>query len=354
MFSEFTETLGYQFLGNTFLQYLIAIAIFLGALAGLRIFKITIIHRLKKLAQKSRTDIDDLVISIIENIGWFFYAYTSFYLAHFSLTLPDTVRKIISYLFFVFVIYYAVKAAESSIDYFGKKFIARKTGGEKETDAAALSLLIRVVKGVLWALAIVIILQNLGYNISALVAGLGISGVAIAFALQNVLSDIFASFSIYLDKPFQIGDFIIIGEDMGIVKRIGIKSTRIQTLQGQELVVCNKELTESRVHNYKKMQRRRIIFNFGVTYSTTSQQLKKITEIIKDIIGKIEITELDRVHFKEFGEFSLNFEAVYYLNSSDYSVYMDTQQEINLQLKDRLEKEGVQMAYPTQTVFIKK
>jgi small-conductance mechanosensitive channel len=354
MFSEFSETLDYQFLDNTLFQYLIAIAIFFIALIVLRFFKMAVIHRLKALAQKSRTDIDDLAIGIIENIGWFFYVYASFYLAHFFLSLPDTVGKIISYLFFVFVVYYAVKSAEGMIDYMGKKVIAKKTEGEKETDAAALRLLIKAVKGVFWGLAIIIILQNLGYNVSALVAGLGVSGVAIAFALQNVLSDIFASFSIYLDKPFQIGDFIIVGEDMGIVKRIGVKSTRIQTLQGEELVVCNKELTESRVHNYKKMQRRRIVFGFGVEYETPTEKLKRIVEIVKEIIGEIEITELDRVHFKEFGEFSLVFEVVYYLNSSDYTVYMDTQQEINLQLKEQLEEEGVKMAYPTQTIFVKK
>ncbi len=354
MFSEILKTLDHQFLGNTLLQYLIFLAIFFATLIVLRIFKVTIIHRLKVLAQKSKTDIDDLVMSIIENIGWFFYAYTSFYIAHFSLTLPEVAGKVISYLFFVFVIYYAVKSVEGVIDYMGKKFIAKKSEGEKETDTAALSLLIKLTKGVLWGLAIIIILQNLGYNISALVAGLGVSGVAIAFALQNVLSDIFASFSIYLDKPFQIGDFIIVGEDMGIVKRIGVKSTRIQTLQGQELVVCNKELTESRVHNYKKMQRRRIVFDFGVTHETSSEKLKKVVETIKDIIGNLQITELDRVHFKEFGDFSLIFEVVYYLNSNDYKVYMDTQQEINLQIKAAFEKEEIKLAYPTQTVFLKK
>ena len=185
-------------------------------------------------------------------------------------------------------------------------------------------------------------------------AGLGIGGIAIAFALQNILSDIFASFSIYFDKPFKVDDFIIIGDDKGVVKKIGIKSTRIQTLQGEELVISNKELTESRVHNYKKMERRRIVFVFGVTYETPTEKVKKIPSIIKDIIEKTELADIDRVHFKEFADFSLNFEVVYYLKTSDYAEYMDTQQEINLAMKEHFEKEQIEFAYPTQTVFVHK
>jgi len=197
-------------------------------------------------------------------------------------------------------------------------------------------------------------LSNFGYNISTLIAGLGIGGVAIALALQNILTDIFASFSIYFDKPFQTGDFIIVGNDLGVVKKIGIKTTRLQTLQGEELVISNKELTETRIHNYKKMQKRRIVFNFGLTYDTSSAKLKKVLQILKGIIDKIEIAELDRVHFNKFGDFSLNFEVVYYLASSDYNEYMDTQQAINLAIKEKFEKDGIKFAYPTQTVFVNK
>ena len=217
-----------------------------------------------------------------------------------------------------------------------------------------IDLLAKALKAILWVVAVVLVLSNLGYNVSTLIAGLGIGGIAIAFALQNILGDLFASFAIYFDKPFQVGDYIIVDDDAGTVKHIGIKSTRIQSRQGEELIISNKELTEARVHNYKKMEKRRIVFTFGVIYETPTQKLKKIPNIIKEIVGKTETAEIDRVFFKEFGEFGLNFEIVYFLKSSDYALFVETQPKINLAIKDSFEKEGIEMAYPTQTVFVKK
>jgi small-conductance mechanosensitive channel len=199
-----------------------------------------------------------------------------------------------------------------------------------------------------------LILSNIGVNITSLIAGLGIGGLAIAFALQRILEDFFSSFSIYFDKPFEEGDFIIVGSDMGVVKHIGLKTTRLQTLQGQELVISNKELTDSRVNNYKKMKKRRIVFTFGVEYSTPVAKMKKINKIVEAIFKKIEGADLDRVHFKEFGDFSLNYEIVYYVKTGDYLEYMNIQQEINLTLKQQFEKENIEFAFPSQTIYMKK
>ena len=157
-----------------------------------------------------------------------------------------------------------------------------------------------------------------------------------------------------MDKPFEVGDFIIIGDNLGVVKKVGIKSTRIQSLWGQEVVISNKELTSARINNYKKLERRRVQFNFGVTYDTSAEKLEKVLKITKEIINKIELAELDRVHFKEYSEYSLNFEVVYYVNNSDYNIYMDIQQKINHILKKRFENEGICFAYPTQTVILNK
>jgi small-conductance mechanosensitive channel len=157
-----------------------------------------------------------------------------------------------------------------------------------------------------------------------------------------------------MDRPFQTGDFIIVGDVMGTVKHIGIKSTRIESLWGEEIVVSNKDLTEARVKNYKRMENRRIVFEFGVTYQTPSAKLRKIPEIVKKIIEGIELADLDRVHWKNFGDSALNFEIMYQVHTADYNEYMDVQQEINLQLKERLEKEGIEFAYPTQTIYVHK
>ena len=164
----------------------------------------------------------------------------------------------------------------------------------------------------------------------------------------------FASFSIYFDKPFQTGDFIIIGKDMGTVKHIGIKTTRIETLEGEELIVSNKELTETRIHNYRGFEKRRMSFSFGIKYETPTEKIRAIPQMVKDIMGNIELAEIYRIHFTDFGDFSLNFSAVYYIASGDFTVHKNVQHEINIALMERFEKEGIEFAYPTQTVYIRK
>ncbi|MDG6218439.1 MAG: mechanosensitive ion channel family protein, partial [Candidatus Thermoplasmatota archaeon] len=211
----------------------------------------------------------------------------------------------------------------------------------------------KVLHAIVYLFAFLLILYAFGLNLSGAVVGLGIGGIAIALALQNILSDLFSALTIYFDRPFEIGDFVIIDPDLGTVKKIGMVSTRIQTLQGEELVVSNRELISTRIRNFKQMQKRRIVFGFGVIYATPLSKLEKIPGIVKKIIDSIEIADVDRVHFKEFGNFSLNFEVVYYIKSRDYAIYMDTQQEINFKIKEAFEKEGIEMAFPTQTIFVK-
>jgi len=345
--------LQYSFLSNTILQYLIAVGVFLLSLIILKIFKFSVLRKIKKIAKQTSTGLDDLLIESIDAIGWPLYIFLSLYIAIQFVVFPNIIGKIILYIILIALTYYIVKAIQQLIDFGFGKVISRK---EKEEgfDPAIINLSKRLLKGVLWIFAIIIIIQNLGYNVSTLVAGLGIGGLAIAFALQNILADIFSSFSIYFDKPFQAGDFIVIGNDNGIVKKIGIKSTRITTLQGEELVISNKELTSTRIHNFKKMEKRRIVFNLGITYETPIEKVKKIPELIKDIFDNINKADIDRVHFKSFGDHSLNFEVVYFLNSSDYNEYMDIQENINLSIKEVFEREKIDFAYPTQTVLIQK
>ena len=208
---------------------------------------------------------------------------------------------------------------------------------KKEMSEHILFVLKKIINGIIFLFAFLIILYVLEIDLSGIVVGLGVGGIAIAFALQNVLSDAFSAFSIYFDKPFEIGDFIVVGDDSGTVKKIGMKSTRVQLLQGEELVLANSVLTTTNVRNFKKMRKRRIKFTFGVTYDTPSKKLKKIPDMVKKIIEGNKLTTVDRIHFKEFGDFSLNFEIVYYINSKDYVKYMDAQQEINFAIKETFE-----------------
>lgn len=330
-----------------------AMVVLVLTILGLKIFKYVIIDKLKKISAKTKAEIDDVLMEIIDGIGWPFYLLLSLYVALKFIQIPAFIETTLYYVALVVVTYYAIRGIQELIDYGTRKLILKRQKEEKgEVDTSVIDLLSRILKGVLWGIAVILILSNLGYDVSTLIAGFGIGGIAVAIALQNILGDIFSSFSIYFDKPFRVGDFIVVGSDLGVVKKIGIKTTRLQSLWGQEIVISNRELTSTRINNYKQMRKRRIHFTFGVVYGTSTKKLRKIPEIVKKIFDKIELTELDRVHFKEFGDFSLNFEVAYYVDTGDYNKYMDVQQEINLALKERFEKEGIKFAYPTQTVFV--
>jgi small-conductance mechanosensitive channel len=202
-----------------------------------------------------------------------------------------------------------------------------------------------------WVVALMMLLTNLGVEIGPLIAGLGIGGIAIALAVQNVLGDLFASLSIALDKPFRIGDFIITGEEKGTVERIGIKSTHLRSLTGELIVMPNSELLKSRLRNYANMSERRIVFTIGITYETPREKVREVPGIIERAIRSQEKTRFDRAHLARFGDFALVFEAVYYVLDKEYGPYMDIQQAVNLQLVEEFARRGIEFAYPTNRQF---
>jgi len=204
-----------------------------------------------------------------------------------------------------------------------------------------------------WSVVLLLFLDNLGINVTALVTGLGIGGIAIALALQNILGDLFASLSIILDKPFEIGDFIAVGELKGNVERIGIKTTRLRSLTGEQLVFSNSDLLSSRIQNFKRMFERRVSFQIGVTYETPLEKLEEISALLKQIVESKEKVRFDRAHFQSLGDFALIFEIVYFVSSSEYNVYMDIQQSINIEIMQKLSAIGVEFAYPTQKLFLR-
>jgi small-conductance mechanosensitive channel len=197
-------------------------------------------------------------------------------------------------------------------------------------------------------------MDNLGFNISAVIAGLGIGGIAIALAAQAILGDLFSYFVIFFDRPFEVGDFIVVGDKTGTVEYTGIKTTRIRALSGEQLVFSNTDLTNSRIHNFKKMQERRVVFKLGVVYQTPTAQLEEIPKIVRAIIEKHTDVRFDRGHFASYSDFSLNFEFVYFVFGAEYVKYMDTQQSINLEIYKEFEKRKIEFAYPTQTLYLNK
>lgn len=344
-----TEIFNYRLGPNVLADYLSVILIFLLLLLVFKIFHDVILNRLEKLALRTKTDLDEIFIHILRKFRPPFYLFLAFYFSLRLIALPPAADTILFVVLVIWVVYQAVVSANILVDYAVKKYRLRE---ESPGTRSAIDLLGKIAKGVLWVVAILFILSNLGINITSLVAGLGIGGVAVALALQSVLSDLFSSFAIYFDKPFEPGDFIIVGDDLGVVEHIGIKTTRIRALRGEEVVISNQELTNARIHNFKKLAERRVVFEFGVKYDTPTEKLREIPSQVKKIIENVDKARFDRAHFHRFGESSLDFEVVYYLQSSDYNIYMDIHQEIHLEIKDALDSMGISIAFPSRTVYL--
>lgn len=355
--SEYFPVLEQSFLGNTYERYLISTLIFILLMIALKVFKSVILKKIRKFAEKTINDFDDFLIKVISEIKGISYIICTLYISALFLNINDKIRIFLFPIFLIVIISQIVVMAQKFIDYGVRKFLEKngdENSVEKRNKEAVIRIISNLAKWSLWVIALILVLSNLGINVTSLITGLGIGGIAIALAVQNILSDIFSSLSIFIDKPFQVGDFITTGKESGTVKKIGIKTTRIVTLDGDELVIPNKDLTESRVHNFKKLKRRRSSIEIGVVYGTPLKKLKKIPKMLKNIINDIDLLEADRVTFKEFGDFSLIYEAVFYTDSEDYGVYMEKKQDINFQILEDFEKEKIEFAYPTQNIILNK
>ncbi len=356
VFSSLLDDFQFIFKNNTSIDFLFAIGIFVLIYIVLYIFKKILIVRIKKIFEKHNAKkIGESIAKIFDKLGFVFYFTLPFYTALNYIVLPvfwET--KILAPLLYLLFLYYVMIIIGIIIDIFIQKIIIKEEKNEEGLSSSMLIGLSFIVKIVLWILGILAILANLGVDITAFIAGLGIGGIAIAFALQGILGDLFASFSIFFDKPFKKGDFIIVGSDLGTVKHIGLRSTKIDSLRGEELIISNKELTSSRIHNFKGMPHRRVVFKIGIEYNTNLEKTKKAIDLMKEAISSTSNVKLDRVHFASYGDFSLNYECVYFVLNSDYNEYMDIQQDINLKIKESFERENIVFAFPTQTLFLKK
>jgi len=343
-----------QILGNSICDWLTAFGVFFLVLICLKIIKKIAIKRLQGLAKKTKNRLDDIAIEAINKIHWPFYIVTSLFIAINFVNTSEFVLKIVYFTLITSSTYYALKVLEKFIDYGAEEVIKKQKEEQGSGSPAIVQISGSIIKLTLWASALLLILSNLGVNITSLVAGLGIGGLAIALAIKEILSDLFSSFSIFFDKPFKIGDFIVIGSNKGTVTKIGIKTTRLQSLQGEELVMSNSELTKASVQNFGKLEKRRVTFNIYVDQETTPVKLKKIPIILEKIIKKEKITEVSRIHFSSIDESNFIFSIVYFANTSDYMEYMNVQQSINLGIVEQFAKEKISFSHPTQTVYIKK
>ncbi|MEM1255690.1 MAG: mechanosensitive ion channel family protein [Cyanobacteria bacterium P01_H01_bin.21] len=345
-----SDILQNTFLGNTVEAYSIALLNIAVGVAIAHLLKRIILHRLKRWAKRTTNTLDDQLVRLIERPTLWLLYLGSCYISLQNLTLYPTVAQLLTVVGVIFATLLLLQLVGSVAEYglriYG--FIHRDQPNIRQS----LNALIPAVRVVLWAIGIVFVLDNLGFDISAVVTGLGISGVALALASQGILQDLFSYFSILLDRPFEIGDFILIGEMMGTVEHVGIKTTRLRSLDGEQLILANTDLTASRIQNFQRMEQRRIQFNLGVTYETSVTQLEQIPETIRHIIDEIPQATFDRAHFASFGDFSLNYEVVYLVETNDYTVYRDIQQRINLAVKQQFDQTGIEFAYPTEVLYL--
>lgn len=343
-------------LGNPVAVWIAAIAL---GVAVSTVFSVArrIAHaRVKKWSAKTANHWDDLVAAILGRFKAFFTLALGVYAGALLLALPSQVDHILRLLL---VLAFAIQAAilAGVVVEFAIERILTKGRDDAESDAGREALKTSV--GVMKFLALVVVytvialvaLDNLGVDVTAMVASLGIGGIAIALAVQSIVGDLFGSMTIVLDKPFEVGDFIIVGDKMGTVEKVGLKTTRVRALSGEQLVFSNSDLLSSRIQNYKRMQERRAVFTIGVTYDTDYEQLTQIAGLIKSIIEAEPNARHDRTHFARFADSWLEFECVYFVKKPDMNIYLDTQQSINLKLVKAFRERGVEFAFPTQTLW---
>ena len=346
----FQEILNREYFQNRVADYLVFLIVLVAGIVIVMLFQRIVLGRLKRWAKTTTWNIDEFIIDIVRKMLVPIAYYGVFFLAVGHLALPRVLGRIIGVAGVVLVAFLSAQALIAVARFAIRSYIeTAEKGSSRERALQGFMTLIRVV---VWGLATVVLLDNLGIRINTVIAGLGIGGIAVALAAQNILGDLFAYFTIMFDRPFEIGDFIIVGEYMGVVNHLGVKTTRIGSLGGEQIVMSNKDLTDSRVRNYKRMEKRRVLFRLGVTYQTPFGKLQEIPEVIAGVIRGVEDTAFDRAHFFSYGDFSLVFEVVYYVMGNDYTKYMDIQQEINLRIHEEFEKRKIEFAYPTQTLYL--
>ena len=337
------------YFGNPLKDWAIAFGIVVVAFSLIKILRLPVLRRFKKWSERTTNSFDDFIVLAIEKCVIPFLYFVAIYGALHYLTLDTRINRVIEVALLFIITFYILRLLSSAVQYSIFTFLGRQENSEtKQKQARGLIL---IFKAIIWILGIVFVMNNLGYNVTTIITGLGIGGIAVALAAQTILGDLFSYFVIFFDRPFEIGDFLKVDDKLGSVEYIGIKTTRIRAISGEQLIFSNKDLTDSRVHNFKRMERRRVVFSIGVIYQTTAEQLRKIPEIIKEIIESIEGATFDRSHFSAFGDFSLNFESVYYIAGPDFTEYMNRQQNIYMQIFEAFEKENIEFAFPTQTLF---
>jgi small-conductance mechanosensitive channel len=340
------------FYSNPVGRWLAAAGVVLFTWVLLQVVTRVAIRYLRKVAERTSGQLDDLLVELLHKTRFLLVFVISAYAGSQLLTLPTTATKILHVAFVMAMLAQAGYWGNGLVAFWLARIVRRRFGGDASA-ATSLAALGFIAKLVIWAIVLLIALDNLGVNITTLVAGLGITGLAVALGVQSIFKDAFASLSILVDKPFVIGDFIAVGELSGTVERVGLKTTRVRSLSGEQIVFSNGDLLDSRVRNYKAMTERRIAFSFGLEYGTPAAEVEGVPALVQAEIERVPGVRFDRCHLKSFADSALSFEVVYFVLTSNYLEYMDAQHLINLGILRALEERGLRLAYPTRTLYVR-
>jgi len=345
------ELQDYTFQGVTLVDWSIAVGSGVGIAAVLLIIQRLVASRFKKLAKKTDNQIDDLVAILLKGTRWYAFLAVGIGVAIYIRDFPEQIDQFALRCVFVIFMFQVGLWGSAAISWWVNLYQKEKLSVDPSsvTTIRGMALLGYIL---LWSVLLLLTLDNFGVDVTALVTGLGIGGIAVALAVQNILGDLFASLSIMLDKPFVIGDFLVIDDYKGTVEDIGLKTTRLRSLSGEQIIISNSDLLKSRIRNYKRMNQRRIAFSIGVEYETDKSLLDEIPGMLEKAVSQQEKVRFDRAHFQSFGDSALLYEVVYFVIESDYALYMDIQQAINLEIVRAFDEKGIGIAYPTQKLFV--
>ncbi len=339
---------------NSLEQMLLAAGISALAILLTIIIKWITLRLLIRFARHTESRWDDGLVNLLRTPFYAIYLALLVYFFSLNLELPPFLNSRVTNIVFFLLILQGGIAGSSLLRFWFQNLPNRSGTDSAQYDSVTMTLIYFIARVVLWGLVAILLLDNLGFQVTTLVASLGVGGVAVALAVQNILGDLFASLSIALDKPFRIGDFIVVDELMGNVEHVGLKTTRIRSLSGEQLVFSNNDLLQSRIRNFQQMKERRVVFGFGVTYDTPADVVATIPEAVRRIIEETPSTRFDRAHFKDFGDSSLDFEVVYFVLDPDYNHYMDIHHKINIGILNHMNANRINFAFPTRSIYLEK
>lgn len=339
------------FLGNALARWAMAAGVAVAFWLALVLFKRVVVRRLEWLAERTSTAIDNSLVDALGRVKLRLWILPGLYAGSQLLELPARAETILAALSMLSLMLQAGLLGSRLVEFWSRHSHKGSDASDLAT-SSSMGALRFIGKLLLWSVLLLLALDNLGIDVTAAVAGLGIGGIAVALAVQNVLGDLFASLSIVVDKPFEIGDFVVVDDYSGSVEAIGLKTTRLRSVNGEQIVFSNSDLLQARLRNYKRMFRRRVVFKFGVVCQTPPAVLETIPPLLRGIIEGMQDVQFDRAHFFTFAASAYEFEVVYWVLDPGYNLYADRQQAINLAMLRAFIERDIQLAYPTQALYL--